>query len=331
MLDMLALIERIIKQIRQLIRCFETKQETTIDEIEANVWKVILEIGKLITQWLIDSRGTVYTQRIILTPSGDKAVYKVNATKTITTLMGDVIIQRAYYNKINVKGGYVPLDKSLSIPKENCSYAVQEAMSLFAIEDSFAESAKKLSRLFPVKLSASTIRRITQKYGKDITQCESDEVDAVFSHKRPMPEPDIKSVIRGYVGLDGVMVPTREGYKEMKVITTYDTPIAKGSLANDLHYKAMFSKPDELGNHLWLTLKRRGIIEGKEIIWVSDGAKWIWKLKSYHTPEAKEILDFIHAIEHLKDFVDLRYGEGTDNSKDWLKEMNVGRTGISFG
>ena len=82
-----------------------------------------------------------------------------------------------YYNKINAKGGYYPLDKSLSIPKENCTYAVQEAMNLFAIEDSFSESAKKLSKLFPVKVSASTIRRITQKYGKDITQTESAEVD----------------------------------------------------------------------------------------------------------------------------------------------------------
>jgi hypothetical protein len=79
-------------------------------------------------------------------------------------------------------------------------------MSLFAIEDSFAESAKKLSKLFPVKVSESTIRRIVQKYGKDKT--ESDEVEAVFSHKQPVSQPDIKSVVRGYVGIDGVMVST---------------------------------------------------------------------------------------------------------------------------
>jgi len=194
MIDILILTEKIIKQIRQLIQFFEAEQETTIAEIESNVWKVILEIGRLIVEWIIQNRGTGYTQRIILTPSQDKAIYKGNVTKTIATLMGDVTIQRAYYSKINEKGGYVPLDRSLSIPKENCSYAVQEAMSLFAIEDSFAESAKKLSKLFPVKVSESTIRRIVQKYGKDITQTETDEVDGVFSHKQPVPQPDIKSV-----------------------------------------------------------------------------------------------------------------------------------------
>jgi hypothetical protein len=322
MLDILTLIDKIIKQIRQLIQFFETRQETTVDEIESNVWKIMLEIGRLIIEWIIKSRGTGYTQRIISTPSG-KALYKGDVPKTITTLMGDITIQRAYYNKINEKGGYVPLDKSFSIPKENCSYAVQEAMSLFAIEDSFAESAKKLSKLFPVKVSESTIRRVTQKYGKDISVSESDEVTAVFSHKQPVPEPDIKSVKRGYVGLDGVMVPTRNGYREMKVITTYDTPVAKDALANNLHDKAMFAKPDELGEHLWLMLKKRGIIDGEEIIWVGDGAIWIWKLKRYHTPDGKEILDFIHAVEHLKDFVNMAYGEETDKSNDWLRIIKI--------
>lgn len=322
MLDILTLIDKIIKQICQLIQCFETKQETTVDEIESNVRKVMLEIGRLIVEWIIKSRGTGYTQRIISTPSG-KAVYKGDVTKTITTLMGKITIQRAYYNKINEKGGYVPLDESLSIPKENCSYAVQEAMSLFAIEDSYAESAKKLSKLFPVKVSESTIRRVVQKYGKDITQTQTNEVSAVFSHKQPVPEPDIKSVKRGYVGLDGVMVPTRNGYREMKVITTYDTPVAKDALSSNLHYKAMFAKPDDLGEHLWLTLKKRGIIDGDEIIWVSDGAIWIWKLKDYHTPEGKEILDFIHALEHLKDFANTAYGEETEKSKDWLKIIKI--------
>jgi len=323
MLDILTFIGEIIKQIQQLIKFFEIKQETTIDEIEANVLKVMLEIGRLIVQWIIKTRGTGYTKKIIITKSGDKAEYKGTFPKTITTLMGEVTIQRAYYKKKNAQGGYYPLDESLSIPEESCSYAVQEAMCLLAIEDSFAESAKKLSKLFPVKVSSSTIRRISQKHGKAIKQTETSEVESVFSHKRPLPEADIKSVVRGYVGLDGVMVPTKEGYKEMKVITTYDTPLAKEALANNLYYRAMFAKPEELGDHLWLMLKKRGIIEGEEIIWVSDGARWIWKLKEYHTPEGKEILDFIHAVEHLKDFVDFRYGGDTDKSKDWLEDMKV--------
>ncbi len=63
LLDILTLIDKIIKQIRQLIQFFGTKQETTIDEIESNVLKVMLEIGRLIIEWIIKSRGTGYTQK----------------------------------------------------------------------------------------------------------------------------------------------------------------------------------------------------------------------------------------------------------------------------
>lgn len=323
MSDILALNEEIINQIRELTQLFEAKQETTLDEIETRVWEVVLEIGRLLVEWVIKSRGTGYTQRVITTPSGDKAEYKGDIERKISTLMGQVTIERAYYYISSDKGGHVPLDESLSIPEENYSYAVQEAMSLFAIEDSFGESAKKLSHLFPVEASASTIRRIAQKYGKEIAEQESQEVEAIFSHKQPVPEPEIDSVQRGYTGADGVMVPTVEGYKEMKVAVTYDTPIAKEAVASNLYYKAMFAKPEEFGEHLWVMLKRRGIIDGKESIWVCDGAKWEWKLKQYHDPEAKEIVDFIHATEHLKELGNELYGEDTDKSRDWLESMKT--------
>ncbi len=47
LLYILTLIDKIIKQIRHLIQFFGTKQETSIDEIESNVLKVMLEIGRI--------------------------------------------------------------------------------------------------------------------------------------------------------------------------------------------------------------------------------------------------------------------------------------------
>ena len=55
------------------------------------------------------------------------------------------------------KGGYVPLDESLSLPEGQYSYAVQEQMSLYATEDGFDESAKKLRHSFPVEASGSIV------------------------------------------------------------------------------------------------------------------------------------------------------------------------------
>jgi len=105
---------------------------------------------------------------------------------------------------------------------------------------------------------------------------------------------EIDSVKRGYVGTDGVMVPTVNGYREMKVITSYDTSYAKETLSENLYYHALFAEPGVLGEHLWVLLKQRGICDADESIWCSDGAKWIWRQKRLHDPDGKEIIDFIH-------------------------------------
>jgi len=106
----------------------------------------------------------------------------------------------------------------LSLPQEQYSYAVQEQMGLYAIEDSYEESAKKLRYTFPIDSSGSTVGRISKKHGLEIYQEEMDRVESIFGHKQPPPEPEIDSVKRGYVGTDGVMVPTVNGYREMKVM-----------------------------------------------------------------------------------------------------------------
>ena len=194
-------------------------------------------------------------------------------------------------------------------------------MRLFAIEDSYAESAKKLCHLFPLKVSESTVRRISQKYGKQITEDESTRVKAIFSHQQPVPDPEVESVERGYTGVDGVMVPTVKGHREMKVAATYDTPSARDALANNLYYHALFAEPNTFGEHLWVMLKQRGIYDAQDSSWVCDGAKWIWKQKRLHDPDGRETVDLIHADEYLSGVANAIYGHDTANSRDCSKCM----------
>lgn len=317
--DILAFTSEIVKQIQQLLSNFELGKQTTLDEIETTVRNTMLEIGRKTVQKIINNLGTGYVGKEVTTPTGETAKYVGDREKTVKTLMGQVTIRRAYY--YSDSGGYVPLDESLSIPKGSYSYAVQEAMSLLSTEDSFQEGEKKLSYLFPIDVSDSTIRRVAYRYGREVFEQEESEVKAVFSCQREIDNPKIEGVSRGYVSIDGVMVRLRDGYREMKVSSTYDTPPVEGAIANNLYYKALFANSDSFGEHLWVMLKKRGILDGKESIWVCDGARWEWKLKEEHDPEGKEILDFIHAVERLKEVGYEIHGEGTEESNSWIEEM----------
>jgi hypothetical protein len=324
MMVIVTLIGEIVKQILDLFGFFNPQQDASFDEIEMQVRSVMLEIGRQIVEAIIRVRGTGYSGKRIKTPTGAFAKYRETRPRTIKTLMGPVEIQRAYYHIGKGKGGYVPLDESLSLPQEQYSYAVQEQMSLYAIEDSYEESAKKLRYTFPVEASGSTVRRIIQERGKEIYQEEVARVAAIFSHKQPVPEPEIESVQRGYVGADGVMVPTVDGYREMKVANTYDTTTARETVADNLYYHALFAKPEMFGEHLWVMLKQRGIYDAIESIWGGDGAKWIWLQKQLHDPDGKEIVDYIHASEYLQGVANAIYGEDTSKAKTCWRCMRFG-------
>lgn len=143
MFEIVTLIGNIVKQILEVIELFAPSREVAFDEIETEVRAVMLEIGRQIVEAIVRFRGTGYSGKRIKTPSGEKARYREIRTRTIKTLMGTVEVRRAYYH---IGSGYVPLDESLSLPQEQYSYAVQEQMSLYAIE----ESARKLCYTFPV-------------------------------------------------------------------------------------------------------------------------------------------------------------------------------------
>jgi hypothetical protein len=146
-------------------------------------------------------------------------------------------------------------------------------------------------------------------------------VEAIFSHRQPVPEPEIHSVERGYVGVDGVLVPTVSGYKEMKVAASYDTPSVRDALANNLYYHALFAEPDTFGEHVWVMLKQRGIYDAHDSSWVCDGAKWIWRQKQLHDPQGRETVDLIHAGEYLSDVASAIHGQDTDSSRDCSRCM----------
>jgi hypothetical protein len=321
MKEIIALTDAIVNKIRELFCAFDSSKGASLDEIETEVRSVMLEIGRQTMEAIIRERGTGYSDKQIQTPSGSVADYREDRTRIMKTLMGPVEINRAYYHLGKGKGGYVPLDDSLSLPQEQYSYAVQEQMSLYAIEDSYEESAKKLRYTFPVEASGSTVRRIIQRRGKEIYQEELDKVEAIFSHKQPVPEPEIQTPKRGYVGTDGVMVPTVDGYREMKVATTYDTSFGKDALADNLYYHALFAVPEVFGEHLWVMLKERGICDAVESIWCCDGAKWIWKQKQLHDPDGKEIVDYIHACEYLQKVANVIHGVDTDKSQQCWRCM----------
>ncbi len=80
-------------------------------------------------------------------------------------------------------------------------------------------------------------------------------------------------------------------------------------------YLAAIVSSDDFGPLLRNEAIRRGMGSAKTVVFLGDGAVWVWKLARLNFPGAVCILDYYHACEHLSLLSALLYGEGTTLAK----------------
>jgi hypothetical protein len=66
---------------------------------------------------------------------------------------------------------------------------------------------------------------------------------------------------------------------------------------------------------------RRGLGQAAGALVIADGAVWIWRLADDRWPQARQRLDFYHAVQHLAVVGRALFGEDKDKFKAWLKPL----------
>ena len=74
---------------------------------------------------------------------------------------------------------------------------------------------------------------------------------------------------------------------------------AVGKAVGRKTYYATLSGHESFGHKIVTEAKRRGAELARELIFIGDGAKWIWNLCAREFPKAIQVLDWYHALEHL--------------------------------
>jgi len=138
--------------------------------------------------------------------------------KTISTLLGEVTIRRAYYRCGSCKTSALPYDERIGLGDGQVSPGLAKASTLMGIQEPFAPASQMLYELTGRRVSARTIERLTQQVGALAEQEESSAAERIKTWNAPaaevMPE-------RLYVAVDGVRVHENDGYHEAKTATCY--------------------------------------------------------------------------------------------------------------
>jgi hypothetical protein len=201
-----------------------------------------------------------------------------------------------------------------------------------------------LSPFLLFEVSENTIRKETQRFGK--LQVEREEAwiqqsqDPAALQVRMRTAQERPKRIYGSIGGAHVRIEERsktettpEKWREMKVGCFYQVePVPRSQhtkrhrrkqatghqalRAKDMRYFCDIAEADDFAPLLWATGCQVHADLAKEIVFVCDGAKWIWRLIETYYPQAVQILDWYHAEERLEKVAHDRF-QG-DQAQAWL-------------
>ncbi len=186
----------------------------------------------------------------------------------------------------------------------NISSLTQETMCYIGQHLVFRDAEEVLNNLTGANINSKQIERVCHQYGQWIEE-EDNRIISKAIYKEYDPQ---KANELHYVSVDGAMYLTREeSWKESKLGRTYQlkdivevspkrTELTKSTYVTHLgDYKEFISKMDYHLENL------------NNIVFIADGARWIWKWIKQHYPDSLQILDYYHSKEHLCEFAKLYY------------------------
>jgi hypothetical protein len=123
--------------------------------------------------------------------------------------------------------------------------------------------------------------------------------------------------LRGRKGKQGRRARTRE--VKVGTVFTHHRPTGPDQRPERDHgsttYLAAMVSAEDFGPLLRKEAIGRGMGSAKTVVFLGDGAAWVWKLARLNFPGAVCILDYYHACEHLSLLAAALYGEGTPLAK----------------
>ncbi|MBU6399245.1 MAG: ISKra4 family transposase [Verrucomicrobia bacterium] len=260
----------------------------------------------------------------------------------VGSLFGEVILRRNYYAD-GQGGGRAPLDEALGIV-EGCTPALARLMCRAGAVEHYEAAAASLNEYSGLSVPGRRIQRMVNRLGPQMAQW-------------PRPAAEVSPVPAGqvfYVEGDGTGIPVRpedtEGRqgkqpdqsaktREVKLgcVFTQTQQDEEGKPLRDpqsTSYVATLAPAAEFGALLRAEAIQRGLARAKLVVFLGDGAAWVWELARVNFPMAVLILDFFHAAEHLEGLAQGLFGENTDRSKtqweQWAKVLKEQPDGVEI-
>lgn len=274
---------------------------------------------------------------------GAMARYVERRQKRFITVVGELLLARAYYHCAACGRGGCPRDQALGMQAQSVSPAVLRMIGTVGAVASFEQGSELLRELAGVPLDTKRVERSAEALGAEMADDEQHNTQVA-------PAAEVADTM--YLGMDGTGVPMRASEvdgragkqpdgtaktREVKLCAVWSAEgrDADGMARRDpgsVSYNAAIESAatSDTGSRLSAFAKRvgretmrRGFERAKRQVIVGDGAPWIWKLSEEMFPAAIQIVDRFHVKQHLSEVAKAIYGTPSDLGHDWAKQRHA--------
>jgi hypothetical protein len=298
----------------------------TLDQIEETVEEISREMEREVERRILDTSQPPRQNREACPRCHAPARFRCTYYRDILTRHGQQEIARPYYHCHACQYGFSPADRQFGLDDTGLSPQVRAWTARLAAHLVFAEASDTLWDLCGLAVSPSTVERVAVRVGEALRRME-------------LPSPSPAPPTRLYVSVDGTQTPLREAWKrdgslgklhcrwgECKVAVLYAArpgkPESTGRRSDaGVAYRAFTGTMGDVTAFRPLVerlLCQCRVEQAAEVVWLGDGAHWIWNLGAALLPEAVEILDYWHMTQHLYTVAQARYGGDTGAVKEWV-------------
>ena len=285
--------------------------------IEQTLRAALLEDGRRLLEGVL---AQVPVPEVVLQPGQRR---HAGRRCQVLSVFGPVTLTRDYYHPAGPEGGF-PLDRVLGLIG-GCTPGAARMLGRTAAQLPYLESSQQLQELAGITVDPSQIQRLVQVLGPP-------------AHARlvELPGPVRGPVPEFYVSVDGTGVPMiraelegRQGRdpdgrahtREIKLaaLFTQTTRDAEGHPIRDPQsttYLASFVSSDLFGGLVRRAALARGVAQAGRVIFLGDGAAWVWETARTCFPQAVQILDYYHASEHVAALAKAIYAEA-GTAQNW--------------
>lgn len=210
--------------------------------------------------------------------------------------------------------GFSPLDEELGLLPGSVTPTLQAEVVRLGTSLGFAEAGEIFTRFTKIPMSAATVRRLTEATGQAAVARVAREAAA---HLGPgvVLEPTGPPPALLQLSVDGCMVPTRTGWREVKLLTigaVRARPASDaGPRAIELSYFGRLATAERFADLAVVETARRRVAEAAQVVAVVDGSDWCQGFVDRHRPDAVRILDFPHGAQRLSPVAEAIWGEGS--------------------